>query len=147
MYLAGVVVYGNSDKGLFTKAWEIFLKLNVGINWKDCNKAYGVEFFTEEFYHENKWFYMVAMEMPDLSEIPMNMVGKVIPANSYAVFTAKGGIKNLPKTSRHGHEEWLPKSKCKEADWFEFELYDERAKDVDDPNSEIDIYIPIREKS
>ena len=146
LYLAGVVVYGNPDKGLFTQAWDIFLKLNVGINWKNDKKIYGVEFFTEEFYRENKWFYMVGMELPDLSVIPMNMVGKVIPANTFAVFTAKGGVKNLPKISQYGHKEWLPKSKYEEADWFEFELYDERFKDTDDPNSEIDIYIPIREK-
>jgi hypothetical protein len=58
------------------------------------------------------------------------------------------GLKNLAKTSKYGHEEWLPKSKYEEADWFEFEfeLYDERFIDIDDPKSEIDIYIPIREK-
>jgi len=146
LYLAGVCVFGNADKGLFSHAWDIFLKINVGINWKNDRKTYGVEFFTEEYHREKKWFYMVAMELADLSEIPINMVGKVIPANTYAVFTAKGGVKNLPKTSRYAHDEWLPKSKYEEADWFEFELYDERFKDIDDPASEIDIYIPIREK-
>ena len=144
--LAGVVVYGNPDKGLFSNAWDIFLKVKEQAKWKDDKRVYGVEFFTEEFYRENKWFYMVAMELPDLSEIPMNMVSKVIPKNTYAVFTAKGGIKNLPKTSQYGHKEWLPQSKYEEADWFEFELYDERFMDIDDPASEIDIYIPIREE-
>jgi len=146
LYLAGVCVFGNADKGLFSHTWDIFLKINVGIKWKDERKTYGVEFFTEERYQEKKWFYMVAMELADLSSIPINMTGKVIPANTYAVFTAKGGIKNLPKTSQYAHDEWLPKSKYEEADWFEFELYDERFKGTDNPESEIDIYIPIREK-
>ncbi len=147
IYLAGIVVYGNPDKGLFSKVWDIFLKINFDIKWKDDRKTYGVEFYTEEFYREKKWFYMVAKELPDFSQIPMNMVGKVIPENTYAVFTAKGGIKNLAKTSRLAHKEWMPNSKYEEADWFEFELYDERFKGPDIPESEIDIYIPIREKS
>lgn len=146
IYLAGVVVYGGPDKGLFGKVWDIFLKINFDIKWKDDRKAYGVEFYTEEFYREKKWFYMVAMELRDFSQIPMNMVGKVIPENTYAVFTAKGEIKNTAKTSQYAHEEWLPKSKYEEADWFEFELYDERFKGPDNAESEIDIYIPIREK-
>ena len=147
MFLAGVVVYGNPHKGLFGQAWDIFLKIKEQVKWKDDRKTYGVEFFTEEYDREKKWFYMVAMELPDLSEIPVNMVGKVIPANTYAAFTVKGGIKNLPKTSQYAHDEWLPKSQYEEADWFEFELYDERFKDIDDPDTEIDIYIPIRKKS
>lgn len=146
LYLAGVVVYGNSDKGLFGHAWDILMKVNTGINWKNDKIAYGVEFFTEELYRENKWFYMVAMEVADLSNIPTNMVGKVIPANTYAVFTSIGKIENTKKTSKYGHEEWLPKSRYEQADWFEFERYDQRFKGPAEEDSEVDIYIPIREK-
>lgn len=41
MYLAGVVVYGNPKKGLFSKAWDIFLKLNVGI--KDVDFGFALD--------------------------------------------------------------------------------------------------------
>jgi len=146
MYLAGTAVYGNPEKGLFTKAWDIFLEINAYVKWKDDAKIYGLEFNTEELYRAKEWFYLVAMELSDLAEIPMKMVGKIIPEHTYAVFTAKGGIKNLPKTSCYGHDEWLPKSIYELADWFEFELYDKRFKGVDNSDSEIDIYIPIRER-
>lgn len=75
------------------------------------------------------------------------MVGKVVPANTCAVFASKGKIENTKKTSKYGHDVWLPKSKYEQADWFEFERYDERFKGLDEEDSEIDIYIPIREKS
>ncbi|UCG30984.1 MAG: AraC family transcriptional regulator [candidate division WOR-3 bacterium] len=145
-FVIGVVVYGNSDSGLFPKAWDIYMKLQKKLTLKNPGVGYGVEFYTEEFLKEKKFYYMACGEVHDLKDIPANMVGKVIPANSYAVFTSKGGVNELSKTFQYVYHEWLPKAKYEIADPYDFELYDERFKGMDNPATEIDIHIPITEK-
>jgi AraC family transcriptional regulator len=142
----GVAVYGDGKSGLFPHAWDIYMRMIKNINLKNSNVAYGVEYYTEEFEQEHKWFYMACGEVEDLNNIPSSMVGKVIPAHKYAVFTSKGLLDALHKTFQGAYHEWLPRSRYKIADWYDFERYDERFKGMDNPESEIDIYIPIAEK-
>jgi AraC family transcriptional regulator len=89
---------------------------------------------------------MACGEVEDLNSIPSSLVGKVIPAHRYAVFTSQGTLDALHKTFQHAYHEWLPKSKYKIADWYDFEYYGERFKGMGNPESVIDIYIPIRDK-
>jgi len=145
-YVVGVAVYCDSDSDLFPKAWDMYMKLQKKMTLKNPNIGYGVEFYTEEFQKEHKFFYMACGEVQNLENIPANMVGKVIPAHKYAVFTSRGAVSELGKTSRHAYHKWLPAAKYKIADWYDFEYYDERFKGLDNTDSEIDIYIPIVEK-
>jgi AraC family transcriptional regulator len=142
----GVAVYGDGKSGLFPLAWDMYMRKIKNISLKNPNIAYGVEYYTEEFEKEHKWFYMACGEVADLRSVPASMVGKVIPAHKYAVFTSKGSASELQKVFQYAYHEWLPKSKYKIADWFDFEYYDDRFKGMDNPESEIDIYIPVAEK-
>lgn len=142
----GVSVYGDGESGLFTRAWDIFLRVRKNLKWKNENVGYGIEFYTEEFQKEKKWFYIAGQEVDNLESMPTSMTGKIIPANTYAVFTSKGVLKALGKTFQYVYHEWLPKSKYRIADCYDFELYDERFKGWDNPDSEIDIYIPVVER-
>jgi AraC family transcriptional regulator len=145
-YVVGVGVFGDGKSGLFPKAWDIYMRKQKDMQLKKPNVGYGVEYYTEEFEKEHKWFYMACGEVESLNNIPSSMVGKVIPAHKYAVFTSKGSTSELHKIFQYVYHEWLPKSKYKIADWFDFEYYDERFKGMDRLDSEIDIYIPIVEK-
>jgi AraC family transcriptional regulator len=116
------------------------------MKWKNEKVGYGVEFYTEEFQKEKKWFYMACGGVENLNNIPATMVGKIIPAHTYAVFTHKGLLRDLGKTFQYVYHEWLPNSKYKIGDCYDFELYDERFKGGDNPDSEIDIYLPVVEK-
>ena len=89
---------------------------------------------------------MAGQEVDNLNSIPTSMTGKVIPAHTYAVFTSKGTRKDLLKMFQYAYHEWLPKSKYEIADWYDFEYYDERFKGMDNPETEIDIYVPVVEK-
>ena len=145
-YVVGVCVYGDGKSGLFPKVWDVYFRMRKDMKWKNEKVGYGVEFYTEEFQKEKKWFYMACGEVENLDNIPAAMVGKIIPARTYAVFTHKGLLRDLGKTFQHVYHEWLPKSKHKIADCYDFELYDERFQGGDNPDSEIDIYLPVVEK-
>ncbi len=145
-YVVGVTTFGDGASGLFPKAWEMFMKLKDKVAWKDDKTGFGLEVYTEEFHSENKWFYMACKEVKDLSSIPPNMVAKKIPEHHYAVFSSEGRLSELGKTFQFAYKEWLPKSEYEMADCFDFELYDERFKGADNPESVIDIYIPVKRK-
>ena len=143
-FVMGIAVYGDGMSGLFPMAWDMYLRMKGEIGLKNPNVRYGVEYYTEEFEKEHKWFYMACGEVEDLSTIPSSMVAKVIPAHKYAVFTSKGLLDALHKTFQYAYHEWLPKSRYEIADWFDFELYDERFRGMNNPIGEIDIYMPVR---
>ncbi|WP_395548786.1 MULTISPECIES: effector binding domain-containing protein [unclassified Lacrimispora] len=71
-------------------------------------------------------------------------VQKVIPEGRYAVFTHRGTLRMLPQTFDYIWGTWFLTTK-EELDWREdFELYDERFLGYDHPDSEVDLYIPVR---
>lgn len=144
--VVGVAVYGDGKSGLFPLAWDMYMRMVKKIALKNPNVGYGIEYYTEEFEKEHKWFYMACGEVADLSNVPASMVGKVIPAHKYAVFTSRGTLDALHKTFQYAYREWLPKSKYEIAEWYDFEYYDERFKGMGKPDSEIDIYIPVHDK-
>lgn len=71
-------------------------------------------------------------------------VPKVIPGGRYAVFTHRGTLQMLPQTFDYIWGTWFLTTK-EELDWREdFELYDERFLGYNHPDSEVDLYIPVR---
>ena len=144
--LVGVAFYGNPEGGKFGKAWDRFFKLENRVarrvNQKTC---YGVEIYGPEFFQENQWTYFPAVAVSSLEEIPESMLGKSIPAATYAVFTVTGRLAKIGEMFKYAYMEWIPASQYEVAHMFDFELYDERYHgDVDD--SVVDIYIPVRPK-
>lgn len=87
--------------------------------------------------------YVACREVGSLDKIPNKMVGKTIPAHTYAVFTHIGSLKNLGATWISIYNDWLPASGYEASDGLSFEYYDERFKDFSD-TSELDIFIAIK---
>lgn len=91
-----------------------------------------------------EFYYIAGMEVTKISDVPEGMVGKSFPASEYVVFTHKGSTETLQDTYQYIYGTWFPKQKCRRGKGPEFERYDdERFFGPMDPNSEIDIYIPI----
>jgi AraC family transcriptional regulator len=86
------------------------------------------------------FFYMAALEVEGLGDIPPDMVGKTVPAARYAVFTHRGGLSGLHATIREVWGRWLPASGYRPAGTPDLELYDER---FHPETGEIDLYVPI----
>lgn len=141
--LIGMVTYGDNAKGKIPQLWERFMpKIELVQNRINPQIAYGVEFYPDEFPDVWQFYYMAAVEVDSLDDIAIQMVGKSLPANTYAVFTHRGPINKLKLTFEYIYRTWLPKSGYQQAAAYDFECYDERYRD-DDEASEIDIHMPI----
>ncbi len=70
--------------------------------------------------------------------------GKVLPGGRYAVFTHRGTLQKLPQTFDYIWGTWFLTSE-EEIDFREdFELYDEHFLGYEQPDSEVDLYIPVK---
>jgi predicted transcriptional regulator YdeE len=145
--LAGRPYYGNPENRAFRKAWKRFDTNNIIVPGRvDSKIIYALAVYGPEFLTEHNWFYMPAVQVVDLSSLPGVLFGKILPACTYAVFTANQGPSSVPETSIYGYNKWLPKSDYDVAFSFDFELYDEDRYHGDGPHDEIDVYIPIKLK-
>ena len=142
----GVPYYGDNKQGEIPATWGILDALSNHIKNKKAPLIHlGVESYTAEFDKHRRWFYMAAVEVTSLDEIPVQLFGKVLPANRYAVFTHKGKLPGkITETFRYIYEEWLPNSGQKQAGPYDFERYDNRFKGPENDESVIEIYVPIQ---
>lgn len=132
---------------LISKLWEEFLPRIPEIkNIARAGLSYGICEYIDLAKSDENTLYgeLVSMEVNSFDFIPEGMVSKVIPAAKYAVFTHKGKIENLQKTYDYIYKTWLPNSGMELAPHDDFELYDYRFKGASDPNSEFDIYTPVK---
>ena len=149
--LIGLMYYGDNKNWEIPKIWEEFLPLMNKIpNCLPVRESYGVCFYTESFSKSGLFYYLAGVSVSSLEEIPMELVGKTFPASEYAVFTHKGSIVGKTTTVRdtyaYAYGTWLPNSPYVNPYAYDFEFYDERFKGNQNPESEIDICIPIRKK-
>ena len=99
--LLGCVYYGNpfhsaeewSYENEIGKLWNRFgeltykySKLLKGISI-DRDIAYEVHLEPEEFKKTKKYYVMVAMEVKESNEIPLEMFIKILPKSDYLIFT------------------------------------------------------------
>ena len=100
---------------------------------------------------EDKEFrYMACMEVEDKNAaVPDGLTAIDVPAKRYAVFTHKGPITEIAKTYDYIYGTWLPESDYEADGSHDFEYYDERFNNGNpmDPESELDVYIPVKEKA
>ncbi len=145
--LVGLPFYGEPSGGQFGQSWHRFMQHGQQVpNRLDAKVGYGVEIYGPEFPEEHKWHYFPSVEVSNLEDVPINLFVKTLPAAKYAVFTAKGGLVKLGETFQYAYMTWLPASEYEVAFPFDFEYYDERFHG-DAPESEVDIYIPVKPKA
>jgi predicted transcriptional regulator YdeE len=89
---------------------------------------------------------MSSVQVSSLTDLPGPLFGKVLPACTYAVFTANLGLPGLKVAFMLAYDTWIPNSNYEVAYSFDFELYDDDRFQGGGPNGEIDVYIPIKEK-
>lgn len=157
IHLIGCVFYGNPFHSV--KGWDTANE--IGKLWTRFNeimtnyKEYLLELqVNPEYYYEvhvvpkiakeeKKWYIFTGIEVKDIGKMPLEMFSKKLPKTKYAVFTAKG--EDFLKANDYIYNNWLPKSKYKESFTFQIQLYDsKRYKGLDNEESEIDFYIPIK---
>ena len=97
-----------------------------------------------DFDADGSFSYIIGAEVTATERTPDDMVMRTIPAGRYAVFTAHGKMPDaIQQTTRSIYSEWLPNSPYRHAGFADYELYDARFEDPDDPL--IEIYVSIVE--
>lgn len=87
---------------------------------------------------------VAGIEVTSLNDLPAPFVGKQVKGGRYAVFTHKGSITRLPQTFEYIWGTWFLVTSEELDSREDFELYDGRFYGLDNPDSEMDIYIPIK---
>ena len=145
----------------FTKAGGWSEQNEIGQLWQRftsfCEKNEGkIKWVTDGGYEvwirldepegsKNKYIF-VGGDVESAQDLPLELVAKVMPKTQYAVFTLKGKEIKSDWSSKI-YKEWLPESGYKEAYNFLIEYYDpKRFKEMDNEDSELDIYVPITKK-
>jgi AraC family transcriptional regulator len=154
--LLGCAYYGNpihaakewSTQNEIGKLWQQYLSLATkyaSLLSKTCTSPLGYEVHIEpEEYKTTKNYYVfVGMEVAEFKEIPLEMVLKILPETRYLQFTTKVNNKDAGALI---FKEWMPRHGYMQAYPYVIEAYDpNRFRSVDDDESEIDWYIPIKE--
>ncbi|MCK4529257.1 GyrI-like domain-containing protein [candidate division WOR-3 bacterium] len=154
--LAGMDFYGDpftkakgwSEQNEIGRLWQRFMRYYDKNEDKIKNMVseadYEVWVGSIEKLDEKDKYIFVGVEVEKIQDLPLQLVAKILPRTQYAVFTIKGKEIKSDWSSKI-YKEWLPESGYKEAYSFLIEYYDhERFKGMDNEESEIDIYLPIK---
>jgi predicted transcriptional regulator YdeE len=111
--------------------------------------GYEINIWNEKEYQESKCFTVfVGVEVNRHDEMPLQLVGKVLPAGIYAHLTPRG--KGITTWEHTFYDEWLPGSGYQLQAFndyqFQIQAYEEgRFHGLGDllEQSEIDVYVPV----
>lgn len=92
---------------------------------------------------EVRFSEVVSVEVDSFEGLSAPFVPKVIEGGRYAVFTHKGSLDSLIETFRYIWGTWMLNTKEELDSRQDFECYDGRFLGYWNPESEMDIYIPI----
>jgi len=128
-------------------------KLDIGGLWQRFDERHslsikhqvegkGYEIHIEEQTTPPMHFCLVGVEVGKIEDLPIELFAKVVPACEYAVFThhfKDGGFGHAFKAVY----DWLENSEYAPAHQFDIQCYDSRFKGPDDPESIIEIWVPV----
>lgn len=146
MILAGIVDSG-AHVGQINIAglWDRFIEQSDNIpNQVDADKGY--ELHIEEDRSPRKHFILIGVEVEKVEHEPLEIFCKVLPAGKYLLYTHKfsnGGYAQAFESLYN----WLEDSDYKPAYAFDVQCYDERFNGTDDPESIIEILVPVKQKT
>ena len=130
--------------------WNGFMQRRKEIKNAIDSNLYSLEVFPVDHFNNfeasdpfQKW---AAIEVSDFNEIPSEMETLIVPGGLYAVFIHKGPASNAPITYHSIFVEWLPNSEYTVDDRPHFAVMGKNYI-KDDPNSEEEIWIPIKNKA
>lgn len=121
--------------------WEHFANRDAELVNAVPGVSYGIS-IPDPRPGEATFVYLVCREVRAPAAPPAGMVALTIPAQTYAVFTHRGSIRDFHLTLRAIWREWLPASGLTVTHGPELEIYDHRFK-MEAPDSEVDVCVPV----
>lgn len=125
----------------------MFSRTNWRLIRKNLNStiSYEIHIEPEEYVNTRQYYVFVGFELKKISEVPLEMFIKILPSIQYLKFTAKAKDHD---SGEYYFKNWFSHSKYEQAYPYIIQAYDaQRFKSLEDEESEIDWYIPIKDKS
>jgi AraC family transcriptional regulator len=129
--------------------WRSFMLKRKEITNNIGTELYSMQVYDPSYFSNfnpntefEKW---AATEVVNFDVVPDEMETVLLPEGLYAVFLHKGAASTAPETFRYIFGTWLPGSDYLLDNRPHFELLGEKYKN-DDPDSEEEIWIPVRPK-
>ncbi|BDU25299.1 GyrI-like domain-containing protein [Flavobacterium sp. GSB-24] len=130
--------------------WSGFMPKRKEIKNVVNSNLYSLEVYPENHFDNfdpndnfQKW---AAVEVSDFDDHPTPMKTLIVPSGLYAVFLHLGPAAEAHKTYHYIFTEWLPNSEYVVDERPHFAIMDEKYK-KDDPDSEEEIWIPIKNRN
>ena len=148
-YLVGKSIKMSFSNNRTFELWRSFaprkkeIKNNIGSDLYSV-EVYELGFF-DNFNPEREFDKWAAIEVTDFNNVPDDTENITIPGGLYAVFVYKGPASAASKTYQYILGTWLPKSGFSLDNRPHFALMGAKYKN-EDPNSEEEIWIPIKQK-
>ncbi len=103
---------------------------------------------SNEFYgigmpQQSGEFHYVAGFEASQDHVPDGMTAITVPEMTYAVFTHTGSLAHIWETREMIYSTWLPQHGLVPSSGILYELYDQRFRGPDHPETQIDLYVPI----
>ncbi len=159
IYLAGLSFFGDpfdtsnpwTEENQIGRLWQRFMDYlsshaaALGDHFIP-GASYELHLYGPETEETGQFEVFVGMAMDDLAHLPLGLVGRALPAVTYAVFTLKG--RAIVEDWDRDIAAWLDENGYEEAYLYNFQYYDSRFLGlgrVDD--SALDVYVPIKKSS
>lgn len=128
--------------------WTDFIPRLKEIDNRISNNRFSLQVY-EPHHFENfnparqfeKW---ALIEVANFDNVPAGFETFDLTGGLYTVFTHKGDTKEFQKTAQYIYGVWLPNSEYNLDNRPHFEILGEKTK-RDDPNSEEEVWIPIKQ--
>lgn len=152
--IVGPEIKDHPSSGAFAQCWQDLFSgveaLEAELKPSLAQPAYGIQTYDADMQSKNIWFYMAGLGDVDQAlreSLPAGFQRRQLPANTYAVFEYRGAIgPALGELFQAIYQSWLPNSEYQLAGNYDFELYDQRFKGPENPESSLSIYIPVKAK-
>jgi AraC family transcriptional regulator len=146
--VAGIRGSTTLNDNVIPRLWDRFWCIRPSIpNTLPTSRAYGICESGETFFSMNgdmTFTEVVGIEVISFNSMPESIVNKTLPSGKYAVFTHTGSLKNLRNTYEYIWGTWMVGNKEQLDNREDFEAYDLRYLGYDHPNTQFDIYIPLK---
>ena len=128
--------------------WGQFAPRIKEISSRTSSNKISMQVYPTDYYKNfspaNEFEKWAAVEVSNFNEVPEGMETFILDGGLYAVFDYKGSSAD-PSIFQYIFSVWIPNSKYLVDDRPHFEVLGEKYKN-NDPDSEEEIWIPIREK-
>ena len=118
----------------------------IGSHFYSLQK-YPLDINAEKFTPKTEFERWAAVEVSSFDSVPHEMQKSVIEAGTYAVFIHKGPAAQFAETFNYIHTTWLPKSIYEIDDRSHFELLGDTYYGPYNPESEEEIWLPVKKKA